>query len=204
MAVASDPVAVNHVTGELLYEEGVIASTPQATDQGALLAWSFDPANVANGVQTSAGVLYTAKVTLRTAATISKLWVIVTTAGATLTSSQNFLALYNSSGTRVGVTASQHTAFQSAQILSADLTTPYAASAGSYYVGILTNGTTQPTFLSGTVLNKSSASVGNAGMVAANGYRYGFSGSGQTSTPSSITVGSIDPNLSATFWAAVS
>jgi hypothetical protein len=204
MAVGAYPISVNVGTGELGYDSDVVASTPQATDQGALLAWTFDPANVANGVQTSAGVLYTAKVTLRSAATISKLWVIVTTAGATLTADQNFLALYNSAGTRVGVTASQHTAFASAQILGADLTTPYAASAGAYYVGILSNGSTQPTFLSGTVLNKSSSSVGNAGMAAADGYRYGFTGSSQTATPSSITVGSIDPNLSATFWAAVS
>jgi hypothetical protein len=204
MAVGAAPVAVNVSTGELSYEEGVVASTPQATDQGSLLAWTFDPSNVANGVQTSAGVLYTAKVVLRSAATVSKLWVIVTTAGGTLTADQNFLALYNAAGTRVGVTASQHTAFASAQILGADLTTPYAAPAGAYYIGILTNGSTQPTFLAGTVLNKSSSSVGNAGQVAANGLRYGFTGSGQTSTPASITVGSIDPNLSATFWAAVS
>lgn len=200
----TQPVAVNTSTGQLIYPAGTFASTPNAEDQGALLAWTFDPSNVANGVQTSAGVLYTAKVTLRSAATVAKLWVIVTTAGGTLTSSQNFLALYDATGARVGVTASQHTAFQSAQILGASLTASYAAGAGDYYVGILTNGSTQPTFLSGTVLNKSSSSVGNAGMVAADGFRYAFTGSGQTSTPSSITVGSLDPNLSATFWAAIS
>lgn len=204
MAVGAYPVAVNHVTGELSYGSGVVASTPQAEDQGPLLAWTFDPANVANGVQTSAGVLYTVKVTLRSAATISKLWVIVTTAGATLTADQNYLALYDSAGTRVGVTASQHTAFASAQVLGASLAASYAAAAGDYYVGILTNGTTQPTFLAGTVLNKGSSSVGNAGMAAADGYRYAFSGSSQTSAPATITVGSLDPNLSATFWAAVS
>lgn len=204
MAVGAYPISVNISTSELGYAAGVVASTPSAEDQGQLVAWTFDPSNVANGVQTSAGVLYTSKVTLRSDYTISKLWVIVTTAGGTLTSNQNFLALYNSAGTRVGVTASQHTAFQSAQILGASLSASYAATAGDYYVGILTNGSTQPTFLTGTILNKSSMAVGNAALVAADGYRYAFTGSGQTSTPSSITVGSLDPNLSATFWVAIS
>jgi hypothetical protein len=203
MAVGAYPIAVNVSTGALAYGAGVVASTPQAGDQG-LAAWTFDPALIANGVQTSAGVMYTAKVVLRSAATISKLWVIVTTAGTTLTSSQNYLALYNSAGARVGVTASQHTAFASAQILGASLAAAYDAPAGDYYVGILTNGSTQPTFLAGSILNKSSSSVGNAGMAAGSGVRFGFTGSALTAAPATITPGSIDPNLSAALWAGIS
>lgn len=204
MGTAAHPIAVNVATGALEYPAGTYASAPDADDQG-LKAWAFDPANLANGVAVSAGFLYLTKLVLPAPATISKLWTIISTAGETLTEDQNFLVAYNAAGARVGVTADQTAAFASAQLLGAALTAPYAAPAGPLYVGVLANGGTPPTLLSGTLLNKSSRSVGNVGIAAAaDGFRFGFYGSSLTETPATITVASIDPNIGATLWMAVS
>lgn len=186
-----------------LFASAPLASIPRA-EGNELLGWAYDPAHADQGVLLSAGALYTVKVTLPTSATISKLWIVIATAGDTLTTAQNFLALYDSGGTRRAVTADQTTAFGSAAILGASVASPYAASAGTYYIGILSNGSTPPTLMSSTLINKSSKSIANANVTAANGYRFGFTGSGQTSTPASITVASIDPNIGATLWAGIS
>ncbi len=186
-----------------LYPPVTAASIP-SPEGSSFQGWAFDPAHADQGVPLSGGAMYLSRIVLPRAAVISKLWVVISTAGSTLTSNQNFLALYDSTGTRRAVTADQTTAFASAAILGADVAAPYSATAGTYFVGILANGGTPPTLLSATLINKSSRSVGNAGITAADGYRFGFSGSSQTATPASITVASIDPNIGATLWAAVS
>src|SRR5690349_3000837 len=123
-----------------------------ARDSG-LLGWSLDPATAIGSLQTSAGVLHLIEVRLR-AGTVDTLYVRIGTAGATLTASQNFLALLDSTGARIGLTADQSTAWTTTGTKSAALTTPAAVTGGVYYVAILSNGTTQPTFIASSSLGQ--------------------------------------------------
>jgi hypothetical protein len=159
------------------YDPDVVA----ARDSG-LLGWTLDPATAVGSLQTSAGVLHLIEIRLRTG-TVNTLYVRVGTAGATLTASQNFLALFDSTGARVGLTADQSTAWTTTGTKSAALTTPYAATGGVFYVAILSNGTTQPTFIA-------SSSLGQPNFTRAAPFRAGTLLTGQTSIPSSVTLGS--------------
>jgi hypothetical protein len=176
---------------------------PTATDS-ALAAWAFDPAGATQTFLTTAGVLYLVRMVLTSQQTITNGLVSLTTAGATLTSAQNFLALYNASGTRIAVSADQTTAFATAGLITAAWTTPVTnAAPGIYYVGVLCNGGTAVTLASGTTLKPGNVSLGNAGLATATS-RYLTSGTSQTATPASVTLSSASGNVAATIWAAIS
>lgn len=162
-----------------------------------LLAWSYDPVGAINNSVVTGGVLYLIKVRMGPAATITNVIVQVAIAGTTLTADQNFAALYDSAGTRVGVTADQTTAWGSTGTKTMALTTPYVAAAGTYYVGLLANGTTPPQFA-----RSSGFSLINVGL-SAGSYRYSTSGTAQTATPASVTLASAAA-ASISYWAALS
>jgi len=177
-------------------------SDPTASDS-LLAAWAFDPSVAAGTFLTTAGVLYLVKVILPAAQTITNGLVSVTTAGGTLTTAQNWIALYTATGTRVAVSADQTTAFASAGLITAAFTSPYAAAAGAYYVGVLCNGSTAVTLASGSALKPGNVAIGNAGLATATS-RYLTSGTGATVTPTSVTMASASGNVAANIWAAIS
>lgn len=76
---------------------------------------------------------------------------------------------------------------------------PYALTAGTYYAALLANGTTPPTFLRG---HGTSTSTLNIGLTAATG-RSLTSGTGQTTPPASVTLGSASLDFRA-WWFALS
>lgn len=162
-----------------------------------LIAWS-DPASHANDIgQPTAGGVRMIRLTVKRATTISTIWSVITVAGATLTASQNFAGLYTASGTRVGVTADQSSAWLSTGPKSMALTVAYAAAAGDYYVAILSNGTTTPTFSTvSTGINPSNINLTGAGLRFANGPAT------QTTLPATITMSG--NTAAASYWAAVS
>jgi hypothetical protein len=167
-------------------------------DQG-FLAWSGNPAYASDTGQPSSGGIRLCKIFLRRAATISNIWVCVTTAGATLTSGQNLLGLYTSAGARVAVTADQATAWTTTGNKSAALTASYSAAAGTYYVAILSVGTTIPQF---SAMSAPTVSPVNANLTVSTG-RFLSGPSGQTSLPANITMSSNTFNYTA-YWVAVS
>jgi hypothetical protein len=176
---------------------------PAATDS-ALVAWSFDPTSATQTFLTTAGVLYLSRVVLSNQQTLTNGLIGLTTAGGTLTSAQNYVALYNSAGTRIAVSADQSTAFATAGLITAAWTTPVASAApGVYYVGVLCNGGTAVTLASGSTLKPNNVSLGNAGLTTATS-RYLTSGTGQTVTPASVTLSSASGNVAAAIWAALS
>ncbi|MFE7029440.1 hypothetical protein ACFU9Y_03955 [Streptomyces sp. NPDC057621] len=166
-------------------------------DQG-LLAWSFDPSFAANVSAPVGGSVYLVKVFLRQAATISKVVLMTVSAGSGLTANQSYAGLYTASGTRVGVTASQSSAWTTANnTLSMALTSPYSASAGAYYVAFVSNGSVRPGFVCGTSLG-ATRTAGNANL-SAGGYRYCIAATGQTSLPTSLTIASATPDANS-YW----
>lgn len=201
------PVAGGTITGNLTVAGsatvGGVSVPPNSwrpSDQN-LTTWAFDPANASSASNPTGGVVNLVQLILRTAATINNIIVEVATAGSVLTSGQNFLGLYDSSGTRQGVTADQTTAWASTGIMTTALVTPYAAAAGKYFVAILSNGTTTPQFARATGITGTSGLV-NTGLAVSTA-RFGLNGSAQTSLPSSITMSS-NTFASTAFWAGLS
>lgn len=169
-------------------------------DQG-LISWSFDPSAAVNSSAPVGGSVYLVKVYLRKAATISKIVLHTVAAGSGLTANQNFAGLYTTSGTRVGVTASQSSSWTTANnTLAMTLTSPYSASAGAYYVAFVANGSVRPGFVSGSNLG-SVRTAGNANL-ASGGYRYCIGATGQTSLPTNLSIGSATPDANA-YWVGV-
>ncbi|MFI9244160.1 hypothetical protein ACIGXF_16580 [Streptomyces sp. NPDC053086] len=161
-------------------------------DQG-LITWSFDPAAcTATGTTLSAGFIYLIEIVLRQAATIAKINAVIGTAGATLTANQCLAGLYDTTGTRRGVTGDMSTTWNSAGNKAMSLTSSYSAAAGRYYLALLFNGTTSPTFACGSTLG-ATFTPGNANL-AAGSYRFCRSASGQTSLPTSITLSGYTPD----------
>lgn len=165
-----------------------------------LITWTQDPATVADAFPLNTGVVYLCKVKVTKPSTlITNVLYGITTNGTSLTAGQNFVGLYDSTGTRLGVSADQTTNYGSQGLKTAALTSPQTVAVGYYYVAFLAVGTgTQPSVAaSGGV-----SSAMNAGLVAATG-RFLTSGTGQTALPSSITLSSATLNTGSR-WAALS
>lgn len=165
------------------------------------VAWTQDPATLgASDDATTAGVLYLMKVKVVDRSTVvTNVHVIVGTGGSTLTAGQNLAGLYSSSGVLLSGSADQTTAFGTAGFKTIPLSAAQTLAVGTYYVGVLTNGTTPPRLLRGTSF---SASGLNAGLTTATS-RYLTSGTTQTALPTPVTLGSASTSGVAR-WAALS
>lgn len=147
-------------------------------------AWSADPGLLGATAAPVAGQIQLVMVILRATQTITNILTAVSTAGATLTAGQNFLGIYDSTGTLRGVTADQTTPWGSVGFKSAALTTAITnAAAGVYYVAFLSNGTTPPTFRASTP----NAALANGSAVGA-ALRFSTNLGAQTTLPGSITL----------------
>ena len=156
------------------------------SDQG-WLSWTHDPANNVGSVPlTTSGTVYMFAVPLRQAATVSSIITSFTAGGGTLTAGQCFAGLYNSAGTRVGVTADQAANWATMGPKVMALTAPANLPAGMYYVAYLFNGTTGPTVVRG--ISDGQGAV-NTGLTAAT-FRTSTGPTAQTSLPASITMAS--------------
>ncbi|MET9445338.1 hypothetical protein [Streptomyces sp. NPDC006610] len=201
-------VRIRDANGNSVFEinaAGQILSTVNSNEwrpaDHGLIAWPMNPAACTNtGTTLSAGYIYFIEVILRSSATITSLCTVIGTAGSGLTSGQCLGGLYTAAGTRVGVTADQSTVWNSAGDKTMNLTTPYTAAAGKYYIALLFNGTTSPTFACGSTMG-AAFTPGNVHLTSGN-YRYCRSASGQTSLPASYTMTSATPDANSV-WAAV-
>lgn len=113
----------------------------------------------------------------------------VTTLGATLTSGQNLLGVYTLDGSRLGVTATQHTAWTTAGDKVAALVSPVWAPAGELYMAWLTVGTTRPVFAAGPALG-AAPGVQNSNLPASV-YRAATGLTGQTSLPTTMSMSAL-------------
>lgn len=169
-----------------------------ADDRG-LIAWSWDPHLQPGNGNPATGVLNLTRIQVRAPVTITNVVASVAVAGVTLTAGQNFAALYDSAGNRVGVTADQTAAWGSAGNKTMALTVPYLAATGFYWVALLSNGTTAPQFVRTPT---SLSGLNNLGATVATAFSGTF-GAAQTTAPATITPGTIAFN-SVTYFTAVS
>jgi hypothetical protein len=165
-----------------------------------LKAWVGDPGKLAGGIQVPGGIVRLLKVKIPKAITIANVVVYIKGASMALTSGQNFVALYDTSGNRVGVSADMTSAFMAATAgatVTCALTSAYSAPAGFVYAAVLFNGSNTPNM--GRFQNAPEYSNVNLTVP-----RFGMFGSGLTSMPANITPGSIVSDATGGFWAGLS
>jgi len=189
--------ALNDLQGQLSGQSFNAVWMP--SDQG-YVTWSVDPANASNSTVLTAGVMALTRVAVRTqpggTVTVTNIEAGVNVAGVTLTAGQNFAALYNPLGTRVGVTADQSATWNSIGHKTMAISGgPIVLGPGYYWVAFLSNGTTPPQMLRAS---QAAANSVNSRTTAAT-TRFGTFGAAQTVTPASITPGTIASNVNAWF-----
>jgi hypothetical protein len=168
-----------------------------------LLAASFDPGLAVNASPTTNGVISLVKLAMPRSLSVTNILASIGTGGSTLTAGQNFAAIYDDSGNRLGVTADQATAWQSTGVKTMAISggpVVVPGGPGRYcFVALLSNGTTPPQFHRTT----NNAALNNVGLAATDGYRSATSGTGQTSMPATITIGST-ASANTLFWVGLS
>jgi hypothetical protein len=183
------------------YTQGLIAESP--ADRG-LIAWTFPPSQIITEAVSTAnlpsGDIALTKIWVRKAQTITNIVLAIGNAiGVTLTSSENFVGLYDSTGTRQGVSADQTTAWTTSGNknggLVIPLTSPYSAPAGFYWIAFLCNGTTGPTLCFAAAGNTALVNFG----LGSSALFAGYIGGAYTSLPSSFTPSSVAAGHSGSF-----
>ncbi|MET9385302.1 hypothetical protein ABZY09_30580 [Streptomyces sp. NPDC002928] len=173
----------------------------RASDMGLLL-WTGDPAYATATTTLTSGTVYTVKLNVRQAMTATNLIYSVFTAGSTLTSGQNFVGLYDSSGNRVAVSADQTSNWGSLGTMVTPFTAPVALTPGAYFAAWLSNGTTPITLTRGTGLQSAMVNVNQTAAT----YRYTTGGTGWSSL-TALPAPGVMANRSIggfTFWCAIS
>lgn len=160
--------------------------TPAAS---GLSAWAGDPTLVGSSTIAVSGTLYLVKLANLPADTVTKLYWGVATAGATATAGQNWAGLYDSSGARLVQTGIDSDAGAGTGLKTTTLTGT-ALSAGSFVWGALLFNCTTPPTISRSVTGAAAVAIANAGL-ATSALRFAVGGTGLTTLPSSLTLGSL-------------
>lgn len=148
----------------------------------AMLAWNMPWwAATTSTILPTAGLVHVTKVPIPRAMTITNVEFFLATAGSSLTSGQNFAALYSSAKTLLSATADQTTAWQSSGRKTMALTAAQAVAAGHVYVAFFANGSTLP-----TPSRIASSAIINAGLSADNAHFATADTGRTTSMPSSL------------------
>lgn len=172
-----------------------VAPTPAAN---SLALWNFDPVAASANTTVSAGKVWLMAVQVLTARTITNLIVNVNSNAVGGTSGQNWAALYDSTGARVGLTADQTTAWGSNGDKIMALSAPYAAPIGTYYVALLANAATSTMKVIAASPSNLAVNVG----IAAAPFRFNSGLSGQTTMPASVTLSSFSSDFP--LWVGIS
>lgn len=168
-----------------------------------LLGWAYPAGDGASGSSvplTTAGTIYVVKVRMPVSGSVSNLIYQLTTAGATLTSGQCFMALYKAiDKSLVAVTADQSVNWVGATgVKSVPLVGgPYNLPAGDYFVAFWFNGTTGPA----PYRTNGNTGMPNVNLSVANS-RYASADTGITTTAPS-TLGTLTA-INTSYWAALS
>ena len=185
----------------LVSRTDVVGNAPNPGQHG-LVGWNFDPAaGISTNLLTS-GVVYFMKLNAGASQTVNSVGIYVATGGATLTAGQNLVGLYgvNAAGTAATLlsgSADQSAGWTSSGAKVVALTTPQAVTAGStYYVAVMSNGTTPITLIRGA-----GTAIVNFNLATANS-RFFQSAGGQTALPASVTLSGVTPTPAAN-WAAI-
>ena len=154
----------------LAADSGHVHASPAAipADLG-FQAWTGDPEYASVSTTAGASLMWLTKFFVRQQVTLTNVYLhVVAGAVGTLTTSQNFVCVYDSGGTQRAITPDQSTAWATQGLKEATFTGAYVAAAGWYYLvmNMVVSGGNGPTFRVG---------VGSGGGLLVNS---GLSGSG--------------------------
>jgi len=168
----------------------------RTTDYG-FQAWAYDPALCTNSISVSAsnGFITLIGMQLGQAASITQLWVMVTTAATSITTAS--MGLYSSAGTRLA-TASAATALATTTPTAVTIS-PTSAGPGLVWLAVVYTGTGTALSIGRLATNSSNFGLANT---ATRFGQYQVSAP-YTSLPSSITPSSITATGSAAYWGAI-
>lgn len=155
---------------------------PQPSDSG-YLAWSFDPCAIASNTNLVSGTVYLAAVFIHKAMSVTSLWFTANSVQGTLTSGQNWIGIYNSSGTKLVEASLDAVTTTGAKQVSVSST---ALTPGLHWVSFLANASSGNFGLGCGVASGNVKAVVN-GALAASVLRAATNGTSQTTLPSSIT-----------------
>lgn len=164
------------------------------------IAMNFQPFSVNSQTAPTSGAIYLSKLYVRSAATVTNIIYCIGAVGAGLVAGQNFVGLYNLSGTLLGVSADQSTNWASAASLTAaritPLVTPVDITPGVYFAAFLSNGTT-----AAAPGRTGSSGPLNVNLNPAKGYRWSQIGTAQTTLPATLNMGAATAYTLPTWWA---
>lgn len=173
------------------------------SEQG-LLAWTYDP-NMAGHVtaQSNAGVagrITLVRIPIRRTITWSNIWLGLSGVDAGASLSNCYLGVYDTAGTRRGVTADISSSLMSGAVAKAlPLATPFTAAPGFYFIAMLLNGTWTTNSLH---FKATGAGISvNAGLSAPL-LRFSNMLTGQTSLPASLDLTQQATSIINTGWAS--
>lgn len=189
---------ISALTAEVDALQVLLDTLERQPNERGFISWTQQPETTQSvGTAPPTGSMRLQRHRIRKNTTITNLHVVVLTVGSGLTAGQNFLGLYDAAGNLLAQSADQSTAWTGAGLKTTPLTSPYVATAGDYYVGILAVGTTTPAFARG---HDNSSSFMN-GLTASGQHLYISHGSGLTALPATVTL----TNTSGTsFWSGTS
>lgn len=180
-------------TGLLQYPLTTVNNPTFRPDDHGLITWTDPPSSISGAsAALGTGKVYLCKVKIVDRSTVvSNIKYYVTIAGTSLTAGQNFVGLYNSSGTLLVSSADLTAGAFASTGEKTTAITPQTLAVGNYYVAFLSNGTgTQPSVASGA----SNSAVTNIGLTAGTG-RFLDTAAGNTTLPASITLASQNLNI---------
>lgn len=175
---------------------GLAPGSISASVQG-LIAWDYDSELAGSTGLLVSGTVNLSKIVLTSSATVSNVLIAVTTGGGTLTAGQNLVGIYNMAGQRLAVSVDQTAAWATTGTKIAALTAPVALIEGTYYVAVLSVGTTPITVAESPGFQ----STYNANLAAAT-FRHAAGPTGQTALPASITMAS-NTSSAQSIWCAL-
>jgi Right handed beta helix region/Lower baseplate protein N-terminal domain len=167
--------------------------------------WNFDPISISSGSGSVAisGSLYVMKLSAQSGGQIQN---IITTIGsgttpAGLVAGQNYAAIFDANGTRIGITADQSAVWASTGLKTMALTAPITIQGGKdYYVVLLANAATLPSFVAASGAATTSANAGQSNTLQ----RFSVNGTGLTAVPASLVLASNSGTGAKAYWIALS
>lgn len=161
--------AVAGAKGQAADAEHVHASIVALPSDFGFAAWTMDPNEASVSTTAGTSLMLLTKFFVRQQVTLTNVFLhVVAGAVGTLTSSENFVCVYDSTGTQRAISPDQSTAWATLGLKEATFTGAYVAPAGWYYlvINMVVSGGNGPTFRAG---------VGSGGGLLSNA---GLSGSG--------------------------
>lgn len=177
-----------------------LAASSFNPDDYALSMYNYDPAEMTAGAAPVSGTIRMIRLPYVTATqTITSICLHVATAATGGTAARNWVGLYDSTGTRLAVSADATTVFSTAGAKTIALTTPYVASIGRLYAAVLATASTMPQFGVRSTPFTAAAANWNLG---ANVLRYADGPTGQTTLPATIAMSSLTGSAQTTWVGA--